>query len=118
MQSKPIPIKIEPLESDNWEFVLNNQDQLTPLTRKKVPEFCKSFGSNWQVYDGNKAFKFIPPFTLDRSVYVWIQNGPYFPWAGLIPAGPVKPPSSWVSAQDDSKHATLCIEVVPPSPET
>lgn len=118
LQSKPIAIKIEPLEGDNWEFVLNNQDQLTPLTGPRALEFCKGFGSNWKVYDGNPDFTFIPPFTLNRSVYVWIQDGQFFSRAGQISAGPVKPPSVWVSAQKNDKHATLCIKVVPPSTPT
>lgn len=77
---------------------------LKKTTFEEASEFCKTFGVDWQLYDGDKAFYASPNAKFDRTFSVWTDR-----IAGQMGPAGIQAPRVFSSTKPGDILAVLCI---------
>lgn len=100
----PIPIVAFPNQGLNWRMLYDSPNHLKRVDLDEATAYCKTLGSDWQVYDGDRLFVASPNPKFDRLVYFWTGRG-----VGELDRNGIVPPKKFAGDSDGEQFAVLCI---------
>ncbi|OYZ17511.1 MAG: hypothetical protein B7Y39_15140 [Bdellovibrio sp. 28-41-41] len=104
IQTKSIPIVAMPAQGLNWRMMYDSPYHLKKATFEEATEFCKAFGKDWQLYDGDRTFYASPNAKFDRMFSVWTSR-----IGGQMGSAGIQAPIVFSSTKPGDILAVLCI---------
>ena len=113
IQKRPRALPLSQPSGNNWALIVDDKNQLLPLTRPEAHRACLEKGGDWQLFDGDAKFQPDPVPIFSGQFSVWMAEGG-FPVGQVGGTNGFGKPSVFSSASMNDRVPTLCVRKAAP----